>query len=426
MNIINSVKISGLFGNAHPLEIKLDSKFNFFIGQNGTGKTTIINLLAATLLADFRKLDQTVFSKIEIKLKEVGGRKRPSIIVEKKLKPGLPFFDIAYTIKVNSDEAFHYDLDAYEEELSLRGGPVRMMRERMTTKRNLDIRERLESIVTTRWLSVHRVSDDARKSEDRKYFSSVDQKLFDLNNELVRFFSKVSKQFSEHTAEFQKTSFLSLIDNQGTGKLFKFVKEVNLDEEKAALEKVFETLGVRPNQYAKLLQDHTKTLVKAASQPENGPVTLDVLSSMYNAWRAHSLIQSYKKLQEKKAETFQLRDNFIQVLGIMFSPRKTVEITQKNELLFRTADGSPIEPQNLSSGEKQLLIILGEAVLQESVPVVYIADEPELSLHVKWQEQLTGAISFLNPAAQIVFATHSPDIVNVHSDKIIDMEKISQ
>ncbi|HCL3974884.1 TPA: ATP-binding protein, partial [Pseudomonas aeruginosa] len=55
---------------------------------------------------------------------------------------------------------------------------------------------------------------------------------------------------------------------------------------------------------------------------------------------------------------------------------------------------------------------------------IYIADEPELSLHVLWQEQLTSAISQLNQNAQIVFATHSPDVVGVHGDKIIDMEVI--
>ena len=422
MNILTSVKIDGLFGLNKPIEAKLDENFNFFIGPNGTGKTTIINLIAATLLADFQKLDNAVFSKIEIKLKEVNGKKRPAIIVEKRPKPGLPFLDIAYSIKLSSSETLQFDLDAYEEEVNYRS--TRFVRSHhLASRKRDDIREQLESLVTTKWLSIHRVSQ-LRRNDESKYVSSVDQKLSELNNDLLRFFSKVSKQFSEHTAEFQKNSFLTLIDNKGTGQLFKFVKKINLEEEKAALEKVFETLGVQPKNYAKLLDEHTKNLSAAATSSEDGPLTLDMLSSMYNAWRAHSLIQSYKELQERKAEIFRLRDNFIQVLNFMFKPRKTVEITPKNELLFRTPDGSEVQPHDLSSGEKQLLIILGEAVLQESCPVVYIADEPELSLHVKWQEQLTTAISYLNPAAQIVFATHSPDIVNVHSDKIINMESL--
>ena len=424
MNIITSVHIAGLFGRPDPINIDFDEQFNFFIGQNGTGKTTIINLLAATLLADFSRLDRIVFTSIEVKLREIGGRKRPSIFVQKTQKPGLPFFDITYTIKPSSREEFQYDLDAYEEEASFRGLPHRLIRDQMLNKRSLDIRERLASIVNTRWLSVQRASEGQRRSDEQKHASSVDQKLSDLNNELVRLFSKASKLYAEHTADFQKSSFLALLNNKGEGELFRFVEKLDVHEQKEALEKIFETLGVERRRYSTLLATHTETLLQAQGRDKAKGVSFNLLGSMYNAWRANSLIQDYKKLEDKRDEIFRLRDNFLFLLNEMFAPRKTVEITSRNELLFRTPNGFPVDPHALSSGEKQLLIILGEVLVLESAPVVYIADEPELSLHVKWQEQLTEAISFLNPSAQIVFATHSPDIVNVHGDKVIDMEEI--
>lgn len=422
MNILLSMKIIGLFGRDKPIEIKFDEKFNFFIGQNGTGKTTIINLLAATLLADFGKLDKTPFQRVEVKLKEIGGRKKPSIIVEKTPKTGLPFFDISYLVKLSAQEEYKYDLDAYEEEAALRGVPTRLLHERWASKRSLDIRERLASVVNTRWLSVQRSNEDLRRPDEKKYASSVDQKLFDLNNELVRFFSKASKLYAEHTADFQKSSFLALLDNKGEGELFRFIENLNIKEQKSALEKIFATLGVQPKHYANLLNSHASSLTEGKLRTEGSGVSIKVLGAMFNAWRANSLIEDYKKLEAKRDEIFRLRNNFIKLLNSMFMPRKSVEINARNELLFTTQNGSPIEPQALSSGEKQLLIILGEALILECQPVVYIADEPELSLHVSWQEQLTSAINFLNPAAQIVFATHSPDIVNTHSDKIIDME----
>ena len=423
MNIIISMHITGLFGRDESININFDERFNFFIGQNGTGKTTIINLLAATLLADFSRLDRIPFESIEVRLKEIGGRKKPIIFVKKTQKSALPFFDITYTIKPSSKEEYSYDLDAYEEEANFRGLPPRMLRDQMFHKRGLDIKERLASMVNTRWLSVQRSSDDPRRHDEKKYSSSVDQKLSDLNNELVRLFSKSSKLYAEHTAEFQKSSFLALLNNQAEGELFRFASKLDVAEQKAALEKIFDTLGVEPKRYASLLATHSETILESQSRKEKG-VSFKVLGSMYNAWRANSLIQDYKKLETKRDEIFRLRDNFLYLLNSMFKPRKSVEITSRNELLFRTPNGDPVDPQALSSGEKQLLIILGEVLVLELAPVVYIADEPELSLHVKWQEQLTEAISFLNPSAQIVFATHSPDIVNVHEDKIIDMESI--
>lgn len=65
-----------------------------------------------------------------------------------------------------------------------------------------------------------------------------------------------------------------------------------------------------------------------------------------------------------------------------------------------------------------------EALLQEKRNVIFIADEPELSLHVKWQEKLINAIRELNPNAQLIIATHSPDIVADYRNKVIDMEGI--
>ena len=51
-----------------------------------------------------------------------------------------------------------------------------------------------------------------------------------------------------------------------------------------------------------------------------------------------------------------------------------------------------------------------------------MADEPELSLHVLWQEKLINAMRGLNSDAQLIFATHSPDLVGAYSDSVQDMD----
>ena len=53
--------------------------------------------------------------------------------------------------------------------------------------------------------------------------------------------------------------------------------------------------------------------------------------------------------------------------------------------------------------------------------VVYVADEPELSLHVQWQKYFVSAVKEVMPEeCQTIMATHSPEIcgaedVNVQS-----------
>ena len=97
-----------------------------------------------------------------------------------------------------------------------------------------------------------------------------------------------------------------------------------------------------------------------------------------------------------------------------------------NKLVFQFNDNqSEINLDDLSSGEKQILLILFKVFLKEQKPFVLLMDEPEISLHIKWQGKLIEAIRQLNPNCQIILATHSPSIfAKGWSDKIVFMEDI--
>lgn len=77
----------------------------------------------------------------------------------------------------------------------------------------------------------------------------------------------------------------------------------------------------------------------------------------------------------------------------------------------------------LSSGEKHLLLIIANLMFANSGknkrPI--IIDEPEVSLHISWQEKLSQEIKLLNNSSQIIIATHSPDIVGEHREKILEI-----
>ncbi len=89
-----------------------------------------------------------------------------------------------------------------------------------------------------------------------------------------------------------------------------------------------------------------------------------------------------------------------------------------SHLIFRLNDGRVILPDQLSAGEKQMLnILLATLILKLKSLVsdekhsVLIMDEPELSLHMRWQKALIDYIQRLNENVQIIIATHSPDIL---------------
>lgn len=87
--------------------------------------------------------------------------------------------------------------------------------------------------------------------------------------------------------------------------------------------------------------------------------------------------------------------------------------------------GKPLDLKKLSSGEKQLLSILLTVTLQDDQPAVLCMDEPEVSLHVDWQQQLIDIVRSLNPRVQIILTTHSPAMVmNGWVDKVVEVSDI--
>jgi predicted ATP-dependent endonuclease of OLD family len=54
-------------------------------------------------------------------------------------------------------------------------------------------------------------------------------------------------------------------------------------------------------------------------------------------------------------------------------------------------------------------------------------DEPEVSLHVEWQQQLISLIRKLNPNVQIILTTHSPAVImNGWIDAVTEVSDITQ
>lgn len=91
--------------------------------------------------------------------------------------------------------------------------------------------------------------------------------------------------------------------------------------------------------------------------------------------------------------------------------QKSIEIASDNVTIqFRDDFGGVISLKDLSSGEKQILIILMKIFLIEDRNYIMLFDEPEISLHIEWQHLFISTIIEMNPNIQIIISTHSPGI----------------
>lgn len=103
---------------------------------------------------------------------------------------------------------------------------------------------------------------------------------------------------------------------------------------------------------------------------------------------------------------------------------KQIDRTE-NEIRFRQI-GETLLPYQLSSGEKQMLVILLTVLLEDQQPTVLFMDEPEVSLHIDWQNRLIDLILQLNPNVQIILATHAPAVIQMGwLDKVTEVGDIT-
>ena len=77
-------------------------------------------------------------------------------------------------------------------------------------------------------------------------------------------------------------------------------------------------------------------------------------------------------------------------------------------------------PSHLSSGQKRLISILSQISDSPNGSTILI-DEPELSLHIEWQERLVSALTENFPKHKFILATHAPSIVKFHHEKVIQV-----
>lgn len=120
------------------------------------------------------------------------------------------------------------------------------------------------------------------------------------------------------------------------------------------------------------------------------------------------------------------KSRFQDLIDELFADTQKHIDRESNELRF-IQYGQSLSLYALSSGEKQMLIIMLTTLLQDEQPYVLFMDEPEISLHVEWQERLISIVKTLNPNVQIILTTHSPAVImNGWADAVTEVSDITQ
>jgi len=88
-----------------------------------------------------------------------------------------------------------------------------------------------------------------------------------------------------------------------------------------------------------------------------------------------------------------------------------------------TSNGKELSLDQLSSGEKQEIVLLFELIFKSKQNMLLLIDEPEISLHISWQKKFIDDLQKIVEynKMNVIVATHSPQIINNHWDWQIDL-----
>lgn len=417
-------EVAGFQGN-RTFTIPFSKNANFLIGKNGCGKTTLINLINAGLSGDATSLFRLRFKTLRLTLTFGPESSQYTLIYDRFDRDDRPIRQIEFSVEGPRGGKL-YNQSIYDRErISYRNSLEHVYFE---SPQGLDfdfvMLKSSKSRPITTWLSILR-SDPTRSSNPEAALQNpIDRKLDELTKRTSSYLSALDSRASNRSAQFQKDYFLSLIGYSGGdafGQAVNQFKALDLDAEEANLGKILSHLKLGPIDYKHKLQSHFNKARQVTTQ--GGTFSLQDALQIADTLRIHELNEKWLAFEQDRADIYGPKFEFVAILNELFVTKR-LYFTERNQPVFDISTPRPLSVSDLSSGEKQVYIILSEALVQEGKRAIYLADEPELSLHVQWQQYLVENIFKLNPECQVIFATHSPDILGPYSESAIDVERL--
>lgn len=119
---------------------------------------------------------------------------------------------------------------------------------------------------------------------------------------------------------------------------------------------------------------------------------------------------------------------FLDILNNKRFSYKKVSINEKSGFTFKNIKNKELTVNDLSSGEQHELVMLYDLLFNVPDKTLVLIDEPEISLHIKWQKELLHDLESIIKVRHfdILLATHSPSIINGNWDLTVSLQGIEK
>lgn len=442
---IERITIKGLFGK-NDVILNFEKEVNIYIGENGLGKTTILNCLYYILHDDYVKLSEISFDEILVKFKsesEISISKADVLKYIKRTRRGRNIYqeEEMYSYIENILEPYSSNKLALDDD-DLREIIIRNL------SRTFEIPYHLANSYVLSYLSLN----STNKKGDEKRINTLKEMVSKNVRERIIYlttYRRIEKDFSDKF-ESEDERFNRMDDS-----LIRFgMKDVS-----KAIKNILETIRTTTNQgFNKmtgiLLSKYAKTNSSSHlydnydyQKYELVKIVLDRLGEQIDKDVKETILELIDKRKINQPEFQYLRDLIVELIRNYYSLKKYDEkiirftetcnkylnnkrfvynqsdltlkiVKEENEsFVFHSEQKQEeIELSMLSSGEKQIVSLFSRLYLESDDKCILLIDEPELSISMRWQKMLLPDIMRSGNCSLLLTVTHSPFIFDNEFD----------
>lgn len=432
--IINRFSIRKLYGE-RDVEIDFNDNIKIIVAENGYGKTTVLNALYAVLSGDISKLRKIDFESIEITFSD-----------------DETFTLLSKDLRISTDSFKHHGLydhllrkigetatyDLLESALALSKKQFRRSATLRKAGRKLDIPVgHLASIVEE---MTENEGGQSIAGESKELLGRIRSK-FPYNIVYLPTYRRVEQDFKDLSIDDDIDVFDDNSINFGMRDVDGRFKEITKEIISSSVEWFSKVNGEMLSQLVEgfKVDDEVKSSI---DKPDAIKIVLDRIGS--------NIEESYKKEIVRLIETKEIFTGHDPLVYFISNLVKVYEQQQSNDKaiqdfsevcnkylvdkkidyneskvtidIVRRKNGRPVNIENLSSGEKQIISLFARLYLKRENDLAIFYDEPELSLSLEWQKTLLPDIINSNKCAFMFTTTHSPFIFeNELVSKTVDL-----
>ena len=417
------------------LNVTFRENITFLIGINGSGKTTLLKLLSGLLSPSYIDLAEIEFTEIHLVCERLSDSKTFTISASKKEnRMFLEYDEISSNKKISNEILIinpYIDKRYYNRRESV---DFERLNRLIIEFEELEIVNQIKNIKTPLFLGLNRrITEKSRIYIEREayyprrkwqnidlLFDSVDEALSDIQDMVYENIRQNAKRQSLYSDDFRKkvikdsfkiyqeTPIVSTNYKDELAKLPSRKEKLTMAISELDIKDISEQLDTLFEQLSTIL----RTLSETAAT-DKGKVSNEYYEALLK-WMINSAqlekIDNIMKLREPIIR-------FTEGVNLFFTEgHKEILIDGQGTIKIKIIEDGRTKINSiyeLSSGEKQLVIMMAHLAFYRinKRGSVFIIDEPELSLHISWQEIFVDALLKASPDTQFILATHAPAIL---------------